>query len=43
MKIRVEEYNYLDVITQDIYTHIYTEAGRLPSLIMDKPISLNSR
>jgi hypothetical protein len=43
MKIRVEEYDYLDDIIQDIHTHIiYTEADRLPSLIMDKPISLNS-
>jgi hypothetical protein len=45
MKIRVEEeYDYLDAIIQDIHTHIiiHTEAGKLPSLIMDKPISLNS-
>jgi hypothetical protein len=42
MKIQVKQYDYLDVIIQDIHSHIYTEVGRLPSLIMDKPISLNS-
>ena len=44
MKIRVEEeYDYLDAIIQDIHIHIiHTEAGKLPSLIMGKPISLNS-
>ena len=42
MKILVKEYDYLDAIKQDIHTHIHIEAGRLPSLIMDKLISLNS-